>query len=336
MGGRVEERFLVGNGESKYLQEVRHLCASGSNREIGRALAEYAKAHYGIAVGRLGKYGDAKGAQERMRYYEQNWREMAERAAGVEDAFAAQLAGNKNPDLYDFSALVYDVSADAPFGQCSAVYIPPACSSTGHPLIARNYDAWRIEAHKIFRSPDPELPLYSRPFVLELQPKKGRKIIALGGHDLLCPFQDAINQDGLFITSLADDAHPLKKGMTMAGGNNTNLGSRQVLLMLAEKCGSVAEVKKMLPTDGSVRMRRDIGLHWLIADAEGAATLLAIRDGLPLFTDAAKDRPFLVTNHPIDAKGRNDALRGALESRKKHCDRVPGRKNGRIVNIRGA
>ena len=339
MTQEVKVRHLLRSGESAYLTDVRHLCVSGTNEGIGRKVAEYAKTAYGAA---LGRYERQEYGQMRQTYFRRNWPAMADRMKGVQRAFKSHLgtAGEADPDWFDYSALIYDVppigkprrpgsstsnpASSAIMPGCSAVYIPKECSASRHPIVARNYDAWRMNANVAFTCAPDDLggqgQLYARPFVLELRPRRRRKIIALGGHDLLCPFQDAINDRGLYITSLADDAVPLEWDMTMAGGRNVGLGSRQLLLMLAESCSSVSDVKEAAR---ALVVRKDIGLHWLIADAHGEATLLRIdRNHRVVFSDAPKDRPFLVTNHPVDQSGRRDALAAAHKIRKSHCEYV--------------
>jgi penicillin V acylase-like amidase (Ntn superfamily) len=123
-------------------------------------------------------------------------------------------------------------------------------------------------------------------------------------------FQDAINDQGLFITTLADRVPPLTQHMAMAGGRNAGLSSRQVLLLLASKCRTVAEAKKEVLTH-SVKM--DFGLHWLMADASGGASVIEVdKHGCFLFADASArtpNRPFPVTNHPLHPAGYKEARR---------------------------
>lgn len=318
----LREKWLLKEGESTYLS-VRHLCVSGADEQIGNALAQYAQANYGVQ--RLGKYADAAVARERRSLFETHWPQMAARMRGVERAFRAYgLAGNS--DLYDFSALVYDVPPEAEFGQqrsaCSAVYIPKACSASGRPIIARNFDAWRVPIESVFPSEPCEREFYSRSFVLEVQPQGGRKVIALGGHDLLCPFQDALNDRGLCITSLADDGRPLIRGQRMAGGDNRVLGGRQLLLWLATTCDDVPAVRDAV---ANIAINIDVGLHWLIADGQGNAAVLAVnRQGDKFFTpDSANSplkQPLLVTNHPLYQAGRERASQAAIERNRDFCN----------------
>ncbi len=340
MTKEIKEKRLLNRGDSSYFTDLRHLCVSGTNEFIGRTLAEYARTTYGADV--LGRYDNAEYGPMRQSYFKRNWPAMADRMKGVEQTYRSHFAAEQEPhaELFDFSALIYDVPPTgkprrpgSPAGRagsspvmpgCSAAYIPRACTTSGRPIVVRNYDAWRMKASGAFTSP-PDDPgargqLYARPFVLELRPRRRKKIIALGGHDLLCPFQDAMNDAGLYITSLADDAVPLDWEMTMAGGRNVGLGSRQLLLLLAESCASVKEVKEVAR---SLVVRKDIGLHWLIADPHGEATLLRIdRNRCVVFYDAPPDRPFLVTNHPVDPSGLRDALAAAHQIRKSHCEYI--------------
>jgi len=314
----LKEKCLLGPGEGTYLS-VQHLRVRGTDQYIGRRLAEYAQARYGAR--QLAKYETAEYAQKRLAYFKRNWPQMADRMRGVRQAFERHLPA-EDRDCYDFSALVYDMPPDAevPRSHCSAVFIPNECSKSGHPIVARNFDAWRIPPRVPFPGAAGERKLYSRSFVLELQPPGHNRVIALGGHDLLCPFQDALNDKGLYITTLADDGRPLRPGMKMAGGRNAGLSSRQLLLLLASTCDTVANAKA---TALKLGITMDFGLHWLIADASGQATVLAVdTNGHKFFTDAPQGRPFLITNHPLYEAGEERARQSAGKTRRSHCNHV--------------
>jgi hypothetical protein len=319
----LKEKCLLGEGESTWVS-VQHLRVRGTDQDIGRLLAQYAQARYG--VNKLARYETAEYAWKRQAYFEQNWPQMADRMRGARQAFDGHFPA-EDRDCYDFSALVYDLPPDAgiPRPDCSAVFIPKECSKSGHPIVARNFDAWRIPPGMAFPGAAGERSLYSRPFVLELQPRGHNSVIALGGHDLLCPFQDALNDKGLYVTSLADDGRPVRPGMQMAGGRNTGLSSRQLLLLLASACDTVANAKATAP---KLRITMDFGLHWLIADASGDATVLAVdQNRRKFFTDAPPGRPLLITNHPLYEAGEERARQSSEKARRSHCNHVRNAKD---------
>jgi hypothetical protein len=306
-GMPIKTECLVKKGDKKgdkYLEEVRHIVVSGTDEEIGEQLAELGGKTYGV---RFASYENEHYAGARRRFYERNWPEMWERIEGV----AKVCGGNAEiENERDYSALVYDMSPSSRMGSlgCSAVFFPTAKDSG--PLVVRNFDAWERRPAEVFEGNENcqfGRHLYARPFVMEIAPtakpdKKNKtlSVIAIGGHDLLWPFQDALNDQGLFITTLADRAPPLTQHMAMAGGRNTGLSSRQILLLLATKCANLTEVKNEVL---ALQPRMDFGLHWLIADAGGNGMVLAVDEhGCFIFIDVketAGNRPFPVTNHPL-------------------------------------
>jgi hypothetical protein len=182
--------WLVGgpNEPDCYLS-VPYLRVSGSEEEIGRYLAEFARQEY--QVNQLGKYVHRRYARARLDYFRRNWPQMADRMRGVADAFGVNLDRNNA----DPSALIYDLAprARGPVGMgCSAAFLPAALAAKGGPVVARNFDAWRVlpsQSRLFSRVGRFERCCYSRSFVLEVRPSDGMGLIALGGHDLLFPFQ---------------------------------------------------------------------------------------------------------------------------------------------------
>ncbi|HTT81129.1 MAG TPA: linear amide C-N hydrolase [Stellaceae bacterium] len=295
------EPLLKAGQSGEYLESVDHILVWGTEQEIGRSLAELGQSRFGV---RLAHYEAPEGAvlaAARRRYFERNWPEMRARMCGV----AAFWGGETRLDTHDTSALIYDLAPDSvPRSACSAAFLPRVCTVEEHPLVARNFDAWQRRPREIFnRNPKDKYDrnLYSRPFVMEISPASGHQVLVIGGHDLLFPFQDAINDAGLFVTSLADRNPAVIDHMSMAGGRNTGLTSRQVLLLLASRCATVADAKTEILAH---QVRMDTKLHWLIADASGAATVLEIDDhGCVCFVDApTKRQPFAITNHQLSQK----------------------------------
>ena len=76
---------LAGGGSEDFLT-VRHVRAQGSNRAIGRTLAEAARHVHGNAAGPLPS-ADPLVRQARVEWFAGRWPAMVDRMAGVADAF---------------------------------------------------------------------------------------------------------------------------------------------------------------------------------------------------------------------------------------------------------
>ena len=283
-----DEQILPVSDED-YLS-LRHFVVTGTDYEIGRNLAELGRSDYGVT---LQRYLDPVYARARADYFEALWPAMADRMRGVADGFGVDVY---TTDL-DPSCLKYDLGGSG----CSAVFIPPSLSANGHPMVGRNYDYYACTFSELVgRSPRPgELPSNKRSYALEVRPDDGHAFLGLSGADLLNPWLDGINDTGLFITALDDPDAPGSPLITWGGGRDSGLSQAQAPSLLLQTCATVDDAKLAL-------LRHRIfaptsGLHFLIADAQGAATVFEIDHdtGESVFTDAAHDAPFIVTNHPL-------------------------------------
>lgn len=282
------DQQILPYSEEDYIS-LRHLVVAGSDHEIGRHLAELGRSDYGVT---LRRYEAPVYARARSDYFEALWRAMADRMRGVAEAFDVDV---DTTDL-DLSYLKYDLGGSG----CSAVFIPPSLSADGHPMVGRNYD-WYTSTNSELQghTPQPgELPFNKRSYALEMRPGEGHSFLGLGGTDLLNPWLDGINDAGLFVTVLADPYGP-HSPLPWGGGRDSGLGQTQVPGLVLQACETVDDAKRVL-------LRHKIftganALHYLIADAAGAATVFEIDHdtGEFVFTDASPDAPFVVTNHPL-------------------------------------
>jgi hypothetical protein len=110
--------------------------------------------------------------------------------------------------------------------------------------------------------------------------------------------------------------------MAIAGGENSGLSSRQLLLLIAGYCRSVAEAKEVVLRH---QVRQDFALHWLIADKSGDATVLELdQHGCFVFSDPkAPDAPLFVTNHQVNPDGSKRALADYAQQLAKRADWKP-------------
>lgn len=110
---------------------VRHLRARGSNRQIGRSLAEAARAVHGAAA-EPRSMPDATVQRARRRWFEECYPALAERSRGVADAFET------DPES-DRVAVDWLSTYDVPAG-CSVAFYPGQGTKNGHGILSRNFD----------------------------------------------------------------------------------------------------------------------------------------------------------------------------------------------------
>ncbi|GAA1295187.1 hypothetical protein GCM10009609_75810 [Pseudonocardia aurantiaca] len=239
---------------------VRRVVAAGSQVEIGRALAEEARAAYGWAP----VPADRTLARARRRWFERNWPQHHARLQG-----AAQACG------VDFEADAFhlDGLTGVPDGSaCSAAYCPPRQTAEGHALLGRNYDFFTTSQAALFammsgrQVKDSAPPMASRPYVLESAPDDGPATTLLTMSELDSAME-GVNEHGLAVALLVADGENVKPPVD--AGPQVGLASTQLPRFLLDTCASVEEAKAAL-LDAK---QYDLGaaLHYLVGDATGAA-----------------------------------------------------------------
>src|SRR5262247_1159909 len=124
----VQEDRVIAGGPDKSL-EVRHLVLRGTNEQIGKALAEIAKARYGA---RLEPAPDPEQARAMRKFLERNDPILLDRMRGVAAAFGKSI----DDDRWDFTTLIFTELKAA----CSISYLPPSSSANCKSGVRRDYD----------------------------------------------------------------------------------------------------------------------------------------------------------------------------------------------------
>ncbi|MCP3965771.1 MAG: linear amide C-N hydrolase [Lentisphaerae bacterium] len=273
--GVIEKNeIILDKSKTDYLQ-VRHIVLRGSGYETGKALGEIARNDYDV---KLGKYVKPVFGKGRKLYMQQKYPIMYERMKGIAKAFGHDI----NNDDFDFSSLPYDA---APFS-CSAIFVPPAQSLNGNPILGRTCDFYFCSLAKLTGTkPVPrQCDLFQRSFVLEIYPDKGYASMSFGTLDLLNPIIGGINEKGLVVCSLADDSLPGE--MTpLGGGRLCGLTPLQVVRYILDNCATVEEAK--LAYINNVRTTIFDSTHLLVAEPSGKSSVFETADVdlLPRFTD---------------------------------------------------
>ena len=287
MAAVCKNELLLAKGPCEYMN-VRHIVLEGSNREIGRALGDIARADYGVA-GFL-PYASGIYAQAQRQYVLRNYPIMWERMLGVEDSYGVS-AGELERDV---SSLYYMLGRSA----CSTVYFPGSCTTNGHGLVARNMDFYTVSFPEFagLGQVEGSPRMFSDNYVLELYPDEGYPSLVLGSLDLFNGVMDGVNSRGLTVSYLADPTleEAALKDLTRPVG----LSATQTLRLLLDTCATLEEAKIALLTN---KLFMPIeGCHFLVADAQGNSTVaeLSEKDFSMNFTDGG-GKPQVMTNHSV-------------------------------------
>lgn len=248
-----QERVIAG-GPADSL-EVRHLVLTGTNEEIGRALAEIARDRYGT---RPEPSNNRLRTRAARRYFQKNAPILYDRLRGV----AAAFGGSLDDDGLDYSGLPYtDLRAG-----CSIVHLPPASTSSKSSVVSRDYDYSTGNINFGFLEPGMLHPT-ARPYLVELHPDRGYPSIAMVSYELLSGVLDGMNSEGLVVTLAMDDEIFTSKQMEPTYGPSVGLGVLQVLRLLLDTAANVEEAKEILLT--TKQYYEYIPCHFLIADRHG-------------------------------------------------------------------
>jgi hypothetical protein len=248
-----QERVIAGSPAASL--EVRHLILTGTNQEIGQALAEIARDRYGT---RPEQSRDPLRTRAARRYFEKNDPILYERMRGVAAAFGRPL----EDDAFEYSMLGFtDLRAG-----CSIIHLPPEATTTKTSVVSRDYDYSLGDLN--FRPLAPgRLHPNARPYLIELHPDRGYASIAMVAYDLLSGVTDGMNSEGLVVTMALDDEMFQAKEIEPTFGTSVGLGVLQVLRLLLDTAANVDEAKEILLS--TKQYYEYVPCHFLIADRYG-------------------------------------------------------------------
>ena len=271
-------QILAGGTAADFLT-VRHLRLTGTNREIGRAMATAAHAVHGSIAGPT-PAPDPTVQQARRAWFAANYPVLHERMAGVGDAFGLDPAD----DAWDLAWLgTYELPAG-----CSSVFYPGAGTKDGHSLLARNFDFPTLTYSEITggAAVPGERPLASDPWVVELHPDRGYSSIVIGIMDVLGAM-DGVNSAGLAVTLLADNESPAPEPSVVA---QVGLSEQQIVRYLLDTCATVDEAKQALLL--AKQYYFFVPCHFLVADRSGRSFVWEHSPG--------HNREHIVERAPVD------------------------------------
>jgi len=248
-----QERVIAGSPADSL--EVRHLVLTGTNEEIGRALAEIARDRY---EAKPEPSRDPLRTRALRRYIEKNDPILYERMRGV----AAAFGGRIDDDAWDYSSLGFTEL----HGGCSIVHLPPNATESKKSVVSRDYDYSTGNLNFGFLAPGMLHPS-ARPYLVELHPDRGYASIAMVAYEMVSGTLDGMNSEGLVVTIAMDDEMFQAKQMDPIYGQAPGLGVLQMLRLLLDTAANVEEAKEILLM--TKQYYEYVPCHFLIADRYG-------------------------------------------------------------------
>lgn len=246
---------LAGGTPADFLT-VHHVRAEGSNRAIGRTLAEAARSIHGDAAGPLPS-ADPLVRKVRLEWFAEHYPAMVDRMAGVADAFGLDPDDERHE-------LGWLGTFAVPAG-CSVVHYPGATTKDGHGIVSRHFDFPTATFGEIvgLGALPGEDPLASHVWVTELRPDGGYASVTIAIMDVLGAM-DGVNEAGLSVALLADNETPDPEP---SGGPQVGLSEQQVVRYLLDTCATAAEARRALLLAKQYYFFTPC--HFLVADRTG-------------------------------------------------------------------
>ena len=285
----VANQVVLAKSGDNY-QEVRHIVLRGTNREIGRAIAQLADTYYQTQPLSFDSQQDR---DSRNSYIQQHFPTLAERQKGVADYY-----GWGEGDLHDSSTLWYDIQPV----NCSAIFFPKSVTASGHSFQARNMEFYTVDMYQFINpgTPGKGNKLFSRNFVMETYPQDGGYAsLVLGTLDLLNGAYDGFNEYGLTISGLVDQNLENKTIPLNEMEKQEGLNYLQMVRLILEGARTVEEawqiaskLKVYFPMDG---------IHFLLGDRNGNSIILEFSevDLSPRLVFPTAPGPNIMTNHSV-------------------------------------
>ena len=285
-GLEFSERVVAGGPDD--FMTVRHLQLRGSQRTIGRKLAEIAHTRHGVQPVHL----DPATADQRLEFYRNDYPMHYERSLGVVDHFGTTFEGG-----LDATTLPYNLPSN--FG-CSVVYYPPTHTASGHAILSRNYDWSTGTWSDVLGAPrqNGERKTTEDPYVIEVYPDHGYPSLYLCAYELLGGCFDGVNSEGVTVALLANEggAAPTPSHTWRPGLSEVEIG-RYIL----DTCASVDEARKALELIDFYYAFTPC--HYIIGDSKGESFVWEYSVNLKRrYTVDGKGGPQWVTNHAIHAR----------------------------------
>jgi predicted choloylglycine hydrolase len=302
-GQAVLEHKVIA-GSEKDFSLVQYYKIQGTNREIGRKIAQIAKS---LKV-EIKPASDPIRNKLQYRYFKLNYPQHYERMLGVADEYGVNI------DNYARSASSLRYFPGQP--ACSVAFYPANRTAIQHNILSRNLD---MPVDLNASGPHS----CSRPELFEVHPDSGYPSLYLCIGDLLGGAVEGINSEGLSLAVLGDevnntDCHPVESSFEVG------LNEFQIMRYLLDNCKNVEEAKEsLLWLKQYYQLFR---LHYLVADNTGKSFVFEFSrhrnqshiieaDGIQCVTNHLLSNPDLA-DAPPESIERLDILKSLTVSKK--------------------
>lgn len=269
-------------------QEKMHLChivAEGANEDIGYRLGRLAKDAHNID-----KFTNIEPSivESQYDYLKRRYPEHYARMSGFAKAYGKSLSDYD----CDFSYFGQTPNGTA----CSAVYYPPAITSTRRGYISRNLD---FSIPKDLQLEKPIFP-FKHTYIVEMYPESCYPSISLFCFEVFGLALEGINSEGLSVVHLADadtsiDHESLSTKQTKRGFNEF-----LPIQYLLDTCSTANEAMNALKQMDHYHVA--IPVHLLIADKQGDAFVFEYSPNgtQKVFIQGSVTSPLMVTNFQLN------------------------------------
>lgn len=291
-----------------------HIVAEGTNEDIGYRFGCLAKDSHNIDKSTNIIFSIVKSQYD---YLKHRYPEHFARMSGFAKAYGKSLSDYN----YDFSFFGQTPNGTA----CSAVYYPPATTSTGRGYISRNLD---FSIPKDFKQP--VFP-FKHSYIMEMYPESCYSSISLFCFEVFGLALEGINSEGLSVIHLADadtriDHESLSTKQTKRGFNEF-----LPIQYLLDKCSTANEAVKALKQMEHYHVA--IPVHLLIADKQGNSFVFEYSpDGSKkVFIQGSTTSPSKLTNFQLNRLS-DTTMTKKMESRSTENGLDRYRVLGKLIN----
>ena len=279
--GILEE--IVGGGEDGDFCTVRHLTLTGDQESIGSLLAQIGERNHGI---RPQITPDPTATRARRRWRSNFYPELDARARGIARYWGVDV----DDEQFDTAMLRFGF----PEAGCSVAWIPSERSTSGSPLISRNFDFTTQTLSALQgKSAAPNEPILAgQPYVIETYPDEGHATLIVCLFDLVSGAVDGMNDAGLVAALLADNE---SQGMEPTFSPQAGLGEHEICRYLLETCATVDEAVEALRV--AKQYYEFVPCHYLVADRTGRSFVWEFGAAHNREHIIWADGPQVVTNH---------------------------------------
>ena len=262
-----------------------HIVTEGTNEDIGYRLGCLAKDFHNID-----KSTDinASKVESQYDYLKHHYSEHYARMSGFAKAYGKTLSDYN----YDFSFF-----GEAPSGAaCSAVYYPPAITSSKRGYISRNLD---FHIPKDFKHENLVFP-FKHTYVIEMYPESCYPSISLFCFEVFGLALEGINSEGLSVIHLADADTRIDHGSLSTKQTKSGFNEFLPIQYLLDTCSIANEAVKALKQIEHYHVA--IPVHLLIADKQGDSFVFEYSpDGSgKVFVQGSTTSPLKVTNFQLN------------------------------------